>query len=601
LPRSTYDFSPRRTRRHPGIGHVLTVAALALFLCNASAQEAATKVLVIHSNQRPTVAAMVIEDTLRKALPEMLGRPVDIFSEYLDEEWTSVEAYGQAEADFLKIKYGNRNIGVIVASAPQAVQFATIYRDRMLPAVPVVHIALASDSPQGTNLPADIVGRPMNLDPADTLQLMLRMHPDATRLVMIIGTAERDRAWERRLRAAAKGIESGVAIDYWVGRPTAETVERVRALPPGTVVFTPGYFADGTGQIAIPRRSVERIAEASSVPVYGPLDTYVGAGVVGGYVTPYVEQAKQAATIAAQLIKGTSTRDIDVSPLPKVAMLDWRQLQRWQIPQARWPADAVIMYREPSIWQRYNVAITLAVAIFLIQSGLIAALLVQRFRRRRAEASSFALAGRLLTAQEDERRRLARDLHDDVTQRLARLAIDAGRMERDAGGIQAKVAARAVREDLVRLSEDVHGLSYQLHPSMLDDLGLAEGLRAECDKLSRQAMIEIHLDIGDIPKRLPRDVSLCLFRVAQEAMRNVVRHAEATKVDVTLAREGRGVSLAVRDDGRGFDTSGDEHASLGRVSMRERVRQVGGRLRIDSKPGGGTTVKAWAPLTETAS
>lgn len=203
------------------------------------------------------------------------------------------------------------------------------------------------------------------------------------------------------------------------------------------------------------------------------------------------------------------------------------------------------------------------------------------------------LAGRLLTAHEDERRHLARELHDDLTQRLARLAIDTGQMEQASG---APEGLRPLREDLVRLSEDVHALSYRLHPSVLDDLGLVEALKAECDRVARHGPLRVDMDAHKVPPALPGDTSLCLFRIAQEALSNATRHAHASVVTVRLAPEGHGFQLAVSDNGDGFDPWGPrDHASLGLASMRERVRMLRGELEIDSSPGRGTTVIAWVP------
>jgi PAS domain S-box-containing protein len=203
------------------------------------------------------------------------------------------------------------------------------------------------------------------------------------------------------------------------------------------------------------------------------------------------------------------------------------------------------------------------------------------------------LAGRLITAHEDERGRLARELHDDLTQRLARLAIDAGRMESAAN---APEGMRALREDLVRLSEDVHALSYRLHPSVLDDLGLVEALKAECDRVARHGELRVDVEASGVPPALPAEASLCLFRVAQEALSNAARHAHASTVTVLLSPRASGLQLAVTDDGSGFDTTrGRDRASLGLASMRERVRLLSGDLDIRSAPGRGTIVVAWVP------
>jgi len=203
------------------------------------------------------------------------------------------------------------------------------------------------------------------------------------------------------------------------------------------------------------------------------------------------------------------------------------------------------------------------------------------------------LAGRLITAHEDERQRLARELHDDLTQRLARLAIDAGRMESAA---DAPEGVRPLREGLVRLSEDVHALSYRLHPSVLDDLGLVEALKAECDRVARGGELRVEVKASAVPAALPAEVSLCLFRVAQEALSNAARHAHASAVTVLLAPSGKGLQLAVSDNGSGFDPDRPrERASLGLASMRERVRLLQGEFDIESTPGRGTTVVAWVP------
>lgn len=203
------------------------------------------------------------------------------------------------------------------------------------------------------------------------------------------------------------------------------------------------------------------------------------------------------------------------------------------------------------------------------------------------------LAGQLIGAHEDERQHLARELHDDLTQRLARLAIDAGRLEIATG---APEGLRSLREGLIRLSEDVHALSYRLHPSVLDDLGLVEALRTECDLISRRNALRVNVDTRGVPPGVPSDASLCLFRVAQEVLNNTVRHASASTVSVRLSPSSEGLQLAIHDDGRGFDPSEPrERASLGLASMRERVRIQRGTLDIDSAPGRGTSVVAWVP------
>ncbi len=232
---------------------------------------------------------------------------------------------------------------------------------------------------------------------------------------------------------------------------------------------------------------------------------------------------------------------------------------------------------------------------------MIGALLLQRARRRRAEFDAEGLAGRLVTAHEDERRRLARELHDDVTQRLAGLAIEAAELEGGRTGAGNAEAAHSIRVGLAELGEDIHALSYRLHPSVIEDLGLVEALRIECDRVAQQGALRVSFDCRGVPKKLSADAALCLFRVAQEALRNVERHAQASKVDVSVVGRNDGIALAVRGDGAGFDSSSTaKRASLGLASMRERVRILDGRFDIESGPGIGTSLSAWLPLQAVA-
>jgi len=216
---------------------------------------------------------------------------------------------------------------------------------------------------------------------------------------------------------------------------------------------------------------------------------------------------------------------------------------------------------------------------------------------KRIEQEMRDLSRRLISAHEDERALLARELHDDVTQRLAVLAIEVGRTELAARDQAQAAAMRAVREGLMLLSEDIHALAYQLHPSILQELGLAEALRAECGRRARTGQLDISVALDPLPPAVGKATALCLFRVAQEALNNAARHARARTASVTLRQMDQGLLLAVRDDGVGFDpANAGERAHLGLASMRERVQLALGTFDIESAPGLGTTIIAWVPV-----
>ena len=208
--------------------------------------------------------------------------------------------------------------------------------------------------------------------------------------------------------------------------------------------------------------------------------------------------------------------------------------------------------------------------------------------RKEAADQARDLSGRLIKAQEEERARLARELHDDISQRLARLTIDLGRAEREPSGEASMALVRGVHEALATLSDDVHSLSYRLHPSALVDLGLPDALKSECIKLAERESIVVDMKLRDLPSAIPPEVAIALFRIAQEAMRNAVRHGRARCIHLSMRGLDGGLQLAVRDDGIGFDPSHHlNRPSLGLASMRERTRLLRGELDVESTPGQG--------------
>jgi PAS domain S-box-containing protein len=217
-------------------------------------------------------------------------------------------------------------------------------------------------------------------------------------------------------------------------------------------------------------------------------------------------------------------------------------------------------------------------------------------RRQRLEKARRVLRRRLVHAQEEEHRRIARELHDDLTQRLAVLAIEAGKLEQ-ASGASGDIAerARGMRAQLVALSDSVHSLSRQLHPSILDDVGLVNAVRAECLSLGQRDGIAVRFHAQHVPPNLPRDVALCVYRVAQEALRNVAFHSQCRKASVRLTAGEGDLILRVRDWGIGFDPVAPR-TGLGLESIRERACLIDARLTVQSQPGGGTRLTLRVPL-----
>ena len=384
----------------------------------------------------------------------------------------------------------------------------------------------------------------------------------------------------------------------WFDRLTFEEMkQRVAELPPQSAILYAVLVIDAAGVPRTLTRGLKDIHDAASAPVFGVFASNIDRGVVGGRLVSDQELGRSAAGVAIRVLSGESPGAIKTPPLgPGTPVYNWKELQRWGISEASLPSGSQVRFREPRVWERYRSYLAAGVTLVFFQSALIAGLFWQRFRRRRAERETASLGGRLLMVHENERRRVARELHDDVTQRLAALAIDAARME-GPHRASADEASRSVRDGLVKLSEDVHALSYRLHPSVIEDLGLVEALKAECDRVARSGAVTVRFNATQVPQKLSQDTALCLFRVAQEALRNVVRHAGASSVEVSVSPVDGGLQLAVSDNGTGFDPGTHTgRPSLGLASIRERVNLLEGEVDIDSTEGHGTTVLAWVPV-----
>jgi PAS domain S-box-containing protein len=210
-----------------------------------------------------------------------------------------------------------------------------------------------------------------------------------------------------------------------------------------------------------------------------------------------------------------------------------------------------------------------------------------------------ALAAGLLTAQEEERRRVSRELHDDLNQKLAMLAVDIEALEQQLPASFEPLLDQlgSLRSRVVELSDDLRRVAYQLHPSMLEHLGLAVALKSYCAEFSKREKIKARLAPRDLPDALPQDVALCLYRVAQEALRNVARHSGSPRAAVSLTRTAGGIHLSIIDFGVGFDPDLPRgRGGLGFISMQERVRLVGGSWSVKSRPGQGTRIDVRIPL-----
>ncbi len=235
-----------------------------------------------------------------------------------------------------------------------------------------------------------------------------------------------------------------------------------------------------------------------------------------------------------------------------------------------------------------------------VQAGRVLEEYVAQLHQRQGELKT--LTGKLINAQEQERQRIARDLHDDFNQRLTALVLDVASLAKHPPRLPELIgkALEPVCKELEQLTSDLHDLAYRLHPPLLRHVGLQAAIEDHIHKAIERTGLRISLKAKDVPSAIPLEWSLCLFRVFQESLQNIVKHAKATEVLVKLSGASKGVGLSVIDNGKGFDAhdKSGHQKGLGLISMQERLRLLNGFLNIHSRPPDGTKVCAWIPFQE---
>jgi signal transduction histidine kinase len=582
------------------------VIAFAAMLCatalsaRAEAQAPPLRtVLTITAGTENFPANPIIDAGVRDALASRTDLPIDYFTEYLESDFFPGEAASMAFRDYLRAKYGGRRIDVVIAMTDQVLNFVLAHRAELFPGAPVVYMGVVVPGESVRTAGAGLTGLKVGVAYAETLRLALELQP-STQQVLVVAKG-REGAIEA-VRSELRDSSPKVRLTYLTEKSVPELLAKVKAAPPRSVILYIWHTQQDPGHVVYADAVARQVAQAASAPVYGTSDFYIGSGVVGGVVRDTRESGTHLGQMALRVLTGTRAIDIPIETARTAPILDWRQLRRWGISETRAPADAQIRFREPGVWTQYKGYIFAATAILLAQSGLIGGLLIQARRRRRAEARIRDLGSRLLGAQEAERSRIARELHDDVSQQTALLSIDLQLLiesDPDEPETREELARKALRRTET-IAQTVHALSHRLHPAKLQLMGLVPSLSSLQREFSKTG-VAVTFTHRNVPDRLPFDLTLCLFRVVQEALQNAVKHGSARKVTVDLTGNPRGLSLTIVDDGVGFEVDALSAKGLGLVSMKERLEPLGGTLEIHSRPGAGTRLNAFVPAPPPAS
>jgi signal transduction histidine kinase/ABC-type uncharacterized transport system substrate-binding protein len=727
------------------------------------------RILMISEMGMSTPPVFAVTREITSALQESSHRDADFYFESLDTNLYPDEATQKQIQSWILQKYAHRKPDVIIVGGPSPLKWLSSTKD-FFPDVPVVFVASFLDETHPPKLPPRFTGVWLQFDPKTALKTALRLAPHTENVYVVGGSSPLDRFMEDIFHRGFRDFESQYHITYLTGLSMPVLLERLHNLPDKSIVVFTLMFEDAAGRKFIPEtQALPLVIAAANAPVFQPGDTGMGTGAVGGYLASFAQQGRVAANDVIRILDGTDPGAIPVVIGASEYVFDWRAIERWNLDKRSVPSGSVILFREPTMWQRYRqqlIAIGLVIGVLSILSLYLA---FETQRRKRAEAATAAslrfeqiisdlsaqfidlpadridlgirealdrlvrvlgidritvfkfssdratlcrmfmsdagvapppheipaknfkwhvskllkkecvvvnrvnelslddhstslafqyygiksgvavpleaegnvvgcvsfvltkservwtdrlvtqlrmigqiianalirkqtdeerleLSGLLINAQEAERTRLARELHDDFSQRIAAVAIDLEAMSKKDRNMppEAKQKLDQLGGLVIGIGTDLHSVSHQLHSSTLDSLGLVDALDSLCEEIAAQSDIEVDFVHEQVPEPILPDLALCLFRIAQEGLRNVKKHSGASVVEVRLSGTASGVHLSIADNGRGFSHSKVAKSSgLGLRSMQERMRLAGGALEIHSSEGQGTIVEAW--------
>jgi PAS domain S-box-containing protein len=646
-------------------------------------------------------------DNVKSAVRSRVPWPLDFYEESIDGFRLDDAGYEKGLVETFRSSYGKQKLDLVIVMETPALQFAERHRDELFFRAPIVFLDVADIRFAGQAIPPGITGVTENVDVRATIDLAMRLHPDTSTVAIITNTSTLAKYWLGLVHNDLARRSPELTVVDLLGLPPNDLIARVDALPRQTIVLFMERRQESDRPAVQPYEALASVGQR--LPTYCIFTELIclGQGGIGGATYDDIP-----------IIHGKTSQ----------IRVDWRQLRRWHIPESALPPGSVVLYREPTLWERDRNYIIAAVLIILAQSLLIAGLLWQRARKRKAEAvlgesekrfrvmadttpsliwmadrngkitylnsksveftgdpkagfgnswseyvhpddldsvlsvnahglvnrlsvskeyrlrrydgvyrwmfdvasprvngdGSFAgfigsaiditdqkmaqdalenVSGRLIEAQEKERSRIARDLHDDICQRLALLSMELEETNRtlDNSSEAADERLKQIQQHCAEIAGDVQSLSHELHSSKLDYLGVAAGIRGLCKEFAKQHKVRVDFKDEGVPTHLPKDISLCLFRIAQEGLHNAVKYSGTTQFAVTLRKTANEVQLEVIDGGLGFDVEeAKRNRGLGLVSMQERVHLLHGALFIDSAPGKGTRVVASVPVVKGA-
>jgi len=373
------------------------VALATVYATSVAAQssEESKSVLILFTHQADQPAQAIVEKALRFSLQAKSGVNLEIYSEYLDAVRTPLDNFENDLVRQYQHKYAGKKFDLIFAVNPPALKFSLKNRSALAPDAPIVFLVLDQPSVAGLGAAPNVTGVWGEVNYAANLELALSLHPGTEHVVVISGVGEWDNYWRSVVQEQLRPFDGRVDISYLTGLTIREQKEALSALPPHTIVLFVSSTRDKAGNNPGNLEVLRQICPASNAPVYGNSDAQLGLGIVGGHLLSFEALGIAGAQAGARVLAGEKPEAIPSHGIPTVPMFDWRELQRWGIPEETLPAGSVVQYKELSAWEQYKWYVIGFSSLLAVETLLIGLLIYLRLRRRQAEAEAARVSGRL--------------------------------------------------------------------------------------------------------------------------------------------------------------------------------------------------------------
>src|SRR5262245_1268311 len=331
---------------------------LMLFVFVAPAQTSETdvpkRVLALFWLGKDSGLNVELEQGVQMVLKSAPVGTVEYYAEYLESNRFPGEAQSVLFRDYLRLKYADQRIDVILAMSTTSLRFLIKYRHELFPAVPIVFYTRVRPELSNEKASPGFTGVFSAGAFRNTVDIALRLHPQTRRLLVISGTPEHDKTIERDLRQELAEFEQRVVITYLTDLQLHELISRVASAPEESVILYTRYSQDDPGKTLRPPEVLAMLGQVANVPIYGIHSKYVENGVVGGYVMNVEAGAAKTAEIGLRIANGELPQDIPVIEIESIPMFDWRQMRRWGIAEEQLPAGSIVRFREVTLWGQHR-------------------------------------------------------------------------------------------------------------------------------------------------------------------------------------------------------------------------------------------------------